>query len=1086
MTGPEYRLAFITYVMCSMICSPSIASSAQGADSLPLEPARRISFDVDEGTWMSIDVSPDGDTVIFDLLGDIYTVPVSGGGARRIRSGMAFDAQPVYSPDGSMIAFISDQSGSENLWIAKADGTEPRMVSSEPNNVRFSSPEWSADGNSLFVSRRAGRHGAFQLWLYHIVGGTGFRIKEQVEDEKEVAGSQMLGIAPSADGAYLYYARRSTASATLYSIPAWNIARRALRTGKTKQLVTALTGAVRPQISPNGRMLVYGTRMDGETGLRIRDLISGNDRWLAYPMQRDNQDVQFNRDILPRYAFTPDGNALIAAYGGKIRRIDIESRSVEVLPFTAHVDLGVGPTLIRNQDAETGPVRARLIQHPSQSPDGKRLAFSALARLYIANLADGNVRLLAGGNDPAFQPAWSPDGRWITFVTWDAANAGHVWKIRSNGGRPQRLTSIASFYSEPVFSPDGEKVYALSSNNFERMRLQEEVTPRRFADLVKISANGGAPETITHIGVGAQRPFVANDPERVFYTTPDGVVSVLGSGTEEQAIDQRMHLRVEGLHAWSNAGRPHPVSDVQISPDGERLLTIVASQLYLMAVPPISDGVPVINLLESAKLPRMQISQYGADHYAWADNGKTITWVLGSTFFRQPLDAVDSLSDGAKEYQPEMSRVEDFEIVVEVPRDIPRGTLLLRGATAITMKGDEVIDDADVLVVNERIAALGKRGSVEIPGDAVLRDVSDAYIVPGFVDTHAHWYEIRHDILDLQNWSFLSNLAFGVTSGLDVQAMDQDMFVYQDLLDAGLMVGPRAWSVGQGMFANNEVDSAEEADDLVRRYADFYRTLNIKSYLIGNRQQRQWIVQASARHGVLPTTEGNSDLKLGLTHAIDGFAGNEHELPVVPLFEDVVRLFAETQIAYTPTLMIVSDAGTSAKDHFFVTQPPHDDPKVRRFMPHYISDTRTSPVEWVRPEERMYPRVAEGAAKILRAGGRVGIGSHAEFQGVAYHWEMQALTAGGLTPHEVLRAATEIGSRIIGRANDIGTIEPGKFADLLILDRNPLDDIRNARAIRYVMKNGRMYDANTLDEIWPRQRELPPLWHQEELREDGS
>jgi hypothetical protein len=607
--------------------------------------------------------------------------------------------------------------------------------------------------------------------------------------------------------------------------------------------------------------------------------------------------------------------------------------------------------------------------------------------------------------------------------------------------------------------------------------LQEEVTPRRFADLVRIPLDGGDAEVIVHTGIGGRRPFVTRAVDRVFFTTSEGVVSVRGDAVNTAGSDKRVHLRVEGLHAWTNAGNPHPVGDVVLSPDGKWALTIVANQLYLMAVPLPAQDVPVISLIDDPRLPRKQISRYGADYYSWANDGQTIIWSLGSTFYRRQLDDIDWNEEIGV---TETGNVSSIDIAVEVPRDIPEGKLLLRGATVITMSGDEVIEGADILIINERIRGIGKQGSFPVPEDAVIRDLSGHYITPGFVDTHAHWYEIRHELLDLSNWSFLVNLAFGITSGLDVQAMDQDMFVYQDLLDAGLMVGPRAWSVGKGMFANNTLDTAQDAEDLVKRYVEFYGTPNIKSYLIGDRRKRQWIVQAARKFGAIPTTEGGNDLELDLTHAIDGFAGNEHALPIVPLYEDVVRLFAETKIGYTPTLLIVSDGDSSGKEWFFVTQSPHDDPKIQRFMPHYVNDTRTSPARWVRPEERMFPRVAESVARIFRAGGRIGVGSHAEFQGIAYHWEMEALGASGLSPHEVLRAATDHGSQLIGRGSEIGTLEVGKLADLLVLAENPLADIKNTRSIRHVMKNGRLYEADTLDEIWPRQLALSPAWHSEE------
>lgn len=1073
-------VGFLWMVFLCVAAHSSSQAARPDEDKLSLDPERSLSFDVDEGTWISVDVHPAGGEIIFDLLGDIYTVSTGGGNATRLLGGMAFDAQPVYSPDGNRFAFISDRSGSENLWTAKTDGTELIQVSKDTGDETFASPEWSADGAALYASRKVGRYGEYGLWLYHLAGGNGIRIEEPGETP-----SDMLDTSPSADGHYLYYSSKSHAPPTLYSVPNWNVMRRDLRSGATEQMITAPGGALRPVLSADGRKLVYGTRWDGDTGLRIRDLRSGEDRWLFYPVDRDVQDGAPSRGTLPGFAFMPSGDALIVSTGGKLRRIDIATGRAEALPFTARIDLQIGPSLIRNVPIETGPVGARVIQDPVQSPDGKKIALSAFARLYVADLAGSTPRPLTDGSEPAFQPAWSPDGNSIAYVTWTAAEGGHVWKVRSGGGRPEQLTRVPAFYSDPVFSADATHIFALRSNNHERMQLQEEVTPRRFPDLVSIPSSGGETSVITHAGLGAQRPFVTRDAGRVYFTTPEGVVSVRTEGREGRGIDRRIHMRIDALHPWINPGKPVPIDDAVLSPDGRWLLARMANQLYVSAVPPAADKMPVVDLTQTPGLPHAQVSRIGADYYAWADNGKTVTWAVGSTFYRRAFDSL-RFTDTVKSDPAVDNAVEQFSIRVELPRDVPEGTLLLRGGTAITMRDDEVIENADILIANGRIAAIGERGTLDIPPGTESRDVSGHYLLPGFIDTHAHWYEIRHDILDLQNWSFLISLAYGITAGLDVQAMDQDMFAYQDLIDAGLMLGPRAFSVGQGMFSNNRVQSPEHADSLITRYRDHYRTPNVKSYLIGNRQQRQWIVASAARHGVIPTTEGNNDLKLDLTHAIDGFAGNEHALPGAALYDDVVKLYAETGIAYTPTLMISSGAPVQTKNYFLINQPPHDDPKIRRFMPHFVIDKRTSPLEWVRPEEWMFARVAEGAAKILRAGGRVGVGSHAEFQGLVYHWEMQALAAGGLTPREVLRAATVLGSEIIGRAQDLGTLEPGKYADLLILAQNPLDKIEHTLSIKQAMKNGRLYNADTLDELWPRRRSLPPLWFSEPLPRSGE
>ena len=291
----------------------------------------------------------------------------------------------------------------------------------------------------------------------------------------------------------------------------------------------------------------------------------------------------------------------------------------------------------------------------------------------------------------------------------------------------------------------------------------------------------------------------------------------------------------------------------------------------------------------------------------------------------------------------------------------------------------------------------------------------------------------------------------------------------------GEILGLRAFSTGPGVFSNNAFKTLEEAKGVLSKYKKHYRTQNLKSYIVGNRKQRQLVVQAAKELEIMPTTEGGLDLKLDLTHAFDGFAGNEHSLPIVPLYKDVVELYAQSGIGYTPTLL-VNYGGPFAENFFYETTEVHDDAKLNRFTPHNIIDQKTKRRQWFRQDEYAFPQTAAQAGKIIRAGGRVGIGSHGQLQGLGYHWEMWALSMGGLTPLEVLRAATRHGAEIIGYAQDLGSIEPGKLADLVVLARNPLDNIRNTNSIRYVMKNGELFEGDTLKQLWPVEKELPPLW----------
>jgi hypothetical protein len=299
-------------------------------------------------------------------------------------------------------------------------------------------------------------------------------------------------------------------------------------------------------------------------------------------------------------------------------------------------------------------------------------------------------------------------------------------------------------------------------------------------------------------------------------------------------------------------------------------------------------------------------------------------------------------------------------------------------------------------------------------------------------------------------------------------------------VDAGEIIGPRAYSTGPGVFSDNAFENVDQVKNVLEKYKKHYGTRHIKSYIVGNRKQRQLMVEASQALEMMPTTEGGLDLKLDLTHVLDGMKGNEHNLPIVPLYKDVAELVGKSGLFYTPTL-VVTYGGPFGENWFYQSTEVHDDKKLNRFTPHNVLDgkTRRRP-GWFRQDEYAFSKVAEAAAKIVRAGGRVGVGAHGQIQGLGYHWEMWMLQSGGLTSHEVLRAATLHGAEALGLAQDLGSIEPGKLADLVVLAKDPLADIRNTNTVRYVMKNGQLFEGDTLNEVWPQQKPLPPLWWWEE------
>jgi len=1108
------KAVLFSAILAGILATPAAVPAADDAKDdakkdqpLPLKPTRNIDFKTSEGTWLSLDVSPDGKTILFELLGDLYTIPITGGEAHRLTSGMAFNSQPRFSPEGKKITFLSDRGGAENVWIADADGSNPKQLSQDEQS-EFASPVWTPDGYYVMTSRFTQFPiGAAELWMYHIKGGAGVQVTKShtKPDTSPRKWINALGPSLSKDGRFLYYASRQHADG-FYNVtfPLSQIVRRNLITGDEDTVTQAPGSAMRPEISPDGNLLAYATRTETETGLRIRDLKNGEEHWLKYPVQRDDQESLFTRDFLPNYSFTPDGKEVVAAYGGKIHRISVATSADTEIPFTAKISRELGPDLNLDLRVEEGPVKLRLIQQPVQSPDGKRIVFSALTHLYVMDIPGGTPHRLTAATMPEFMPAWSADGQWIVFVTW-TQNGGQIWKIRSDGsGNPVQLTRVSAYYRDLNFSPDGKRIVALRAPRQGHVEQFDEwdVTPVNL-DLIWLPSEGGD-ATLILPARGAAHPHFGPEPDRVYVSSDAGLLSLRYDGTDRRTI-----VKVVGKVWFPDPDKPDgaPADDIRISPDGKWALAQVSNQVYLLAVPRVGGETVTVDVSKSP-VPLRKITEVGGDYMGFADGGKALTWAEGSTFFRLPLDQVEFESpkkdnepakpaekpgptsssassssasapgdtkDDDKKKLPKL-KPEAIAVNLTFPRHTPSGQAVLRGARVITMHGDEILENADIVIKDNRIVAVGKTGSVTVPAAAKVIDVSGKTIVPGFIDIHPHWTEIRRGVLDLQNWSFLANLAYGVTAGRDPQTATNDMFAYQDLIDTGDIIGPRPYSTGPGVFPDTDFQSLDDADDVVRRYRQFYRTTYLKSYLVGNRKQRQWMVMACKKEGVMPTTEGGLDMKLNLTHAIDGFSGNEHSLPITPLFDDTVQFWSRSGIFYTPTL-IVAYGGPWAENYFYETTEVHDDPKVRRFHPHNIVDDRTRRRRiWTRNDELVFPRLAAQDSKLIKAGGRVCIGSHGQFQGLGFHWEMWALASAGASNLDVLRSATVRGAEAMGFAQDLGSIEPGKLADFVVLNKNPLDDIHNTNTIQYVMKNGELFQGDTLDQIYPVQKPLPPLW----------
>lgn len=718
--------------------------------------------------------------------------------------------------------------------------------------------------------------------------------------------------------------------------------------------------------------------------------------------------------------------------------------------------------------------KTKLSLTPFSSDNNDIISFNSIGLTFIYDNNKNIYDKIEDDNNSNFYftPSISYDGKYLIHVVWDDHNLGIIQIVSLNDKSKRfNLPLPKGRYSYPMFSKDmkmivytrlpGDDLSGYQYGNGEGVYIINVYFDNNDDDI-----KFGDPKFIDN----GKRGSFSKDSKTLF----------IEKGHYPLIVDE---YNIEKLSKIKTIAECLYCTDISISPDKKYVAFIEFRNLYLQPFEIISSerGMNVSSRGKVSKnSPKTQVlSVTGSHRPTWSSDSKFIRWGWGSSFYIANIDFLN----GCNHSNCLKDNINHFSLSVNLNTSVPNDVkYYLFNSTIITMNdNNDIINDGAIIVHNDRIIDIGHIDDIDKPDDSIDIDLNGGYILPGFIDAHAHWEGAeKADFSVRASWEFYANLAYGVTSLHNPSAETLSVFRESELVKSGRMIGPRVFSTGEPLFGAGgiyhcDISTVEEAINYLKALKDV-GAWSSKSYHLPCRQQRLKVLEAARELKMNIVPEGAMAFYWNMNEIIDGHTTIEHSIPMAPLYNDVKTLFSKSGTAWTPTL-IVNFGGVFGEEYWFQHEKVWLDERLNRFIPQYVLMPRSIRRIAMEDDDYHHFRTSRVVKEINDMGGLVNIGAHGQMQGIGFHWEMGMFEQGGMDVINIIRSATANPAKSLGIFNEIGSLEVGKLADMIIYDKNDdlLKSVINLRDIKYVMIDGRIRDAKTLKQIYPYEEDAPKL-----------